>query len=600
MSEHAAAVAPSASPSSDPPASASTLTRASRLAWYACWALGLLLLLPGLRVGPVFDDWFHAQDATAPGAWRSWFGLYEFFRADQVNPLREYGVLPWWSDDRLSIAFFRPLSSALLAIDHRWLDGGGFWSHVHALLWYGLVVLAAARVLRLLFDRAQARWASALFAISSVHVLPLAFVASLYAHVAALFALLSFECLIRAVALEQTEPAGVSEPAGVRRLQFWSALWFVIAFAAGESAVVLLPIAFAYLGAERGVRRAFALLAPQLGVTLLYLVVYFSLDYGSHHSGAYLQPGSAEFFRALIPRWLVLVAGLFGGFPPDLWMFGAQPVQVTVGAVALLLAGLALHRLVHSARSELERASARRMVALCAGALVSLLPLVSGIPGGRLLLLPSVVGSALFALAARRGAHGWFQGQKGRALLLAVWVGLFGIGLHPVFRALVPRDLARIGKELPAAARAIAARCPGQTVLAVGVPDPNVAYLAALFLPMPAAERPDALHLLSMAPGRHRLSQTADDRFELQIDGPLLALPWARIYRDTPVPAPLARRLRGVDVEVLEASADFTRLALRVPAGAPPCWLTLQQGELLPIQPTPGKTLNWTPSPRPQ
>jgi hypothetical protein len=64
--------------------------------------------------------------------------------------LREYGVLPWWSDDRLSIAFFRPLSSALLAIDHRWLDGGGFWSHVHALLWYGLV--AAARVLRLLFD----------------------------------------------------------------------------------------------------------------------------------------------------------------------------------------------------------------------------------------------------------------------------------------------------------------------------------------------------------------------------------------------------------------------------------------------------------------
>jgi hypothetical protein len=587
------AVAPSHSQSSDAQPPHAGLARASRLAWYAFWALGLLLLLPGLRVGPVFDDWFHAYDVKAPsGWWRNLFGLYEFFHADQVNQAREYGMLPWWSDDRLSIAFLRPLSSLLLGIDHLWLDGGGLWSHLHALVWYGLVLLAASRVLRLLFAPAAARWASALFAISSVHVLPLAFVASLYAHVTAVFALLSFECLIRAVSLEQTERARA------RRLQLWSALWFLIACAGGESAIVLLPMAFAYLWAERGAARALVLLVPHIVTTLLYLAVYFSLDYGSHHSGAYLQPGSLELLRACVPRWLVLVAGLFAGFPPDLWLYGAQPVQVAVGLVALLLAGLALRSLVSS--SELERATARRLVALCAGALVALLPLTSGIPGGRLLLLPSVVGSALFALAARRAAYDWVEGQKLRSLLLGAWVALFGIGLHPLFRALVPADMARIGKELPAVARAIAERCHGQTVLAVGVPDPNAAYVSALFLGMPAAERPDALHLLSMAPGRHRLSQTDSARFELQIDGSLLALPWARIYRDTPVPTPLARHLRGVDVEVLEASADSTRLALHVPAGAPRCWLTLQQGELVPLAPTPGKTLDWTPTARPR
>jgi hypothetical protein len=166
-------------------------------------------------------------------------------------------------------------------------------------------------------------------------------------------------------------------------------------------------------------------------------------------------------------------------------------------------------------------------------------------------------------------------------------------------RVLVPRDLLRIGTELPAVARGIAARCHGQTALAVGIPDANAAYLAALFLRMPPPERPLALHLLSMAPGEHRLQQTALDRFELQIDGNFLALPWSRIYRDTPVSAPLTRSLQGVDVEVLEAGASTTRLELRVPSDSPSCWLTLEQGEYVPLQPTLGRSLDWTPSPRP-
>lgn len=555
----------------------------SRWIWIASWVVAALLVLPGLRVGPVFDDWFHALDThSSEGTWQRWFGLYDFFHADQVAQARQYGILPWWTDDRLSISFFRPLSSLLLAFDHVWLDGGGFWSHVHAALWYLAVVWAAARVLRLLFGEQEARWGSVLFALSSVHVVPLAFVASLYAHVTALFALLSFECLIRAV---KAEPAGL-------RWRVWSALWFVIALAGGESALVLLPIAGAYLWAERGLRSALIWLGPQLAATLLYLGLYFSLGMGTHHSWAYLQPGSLEFFRALLPRFLVLAGGLLAGFPPDLWMFGAQPLQVGIGAVGLVLGALALRAVLRS--EPLEAVAARRLVALCAGALIALLPVTSGIPAGRLVLIPSVIACALFGMAGRRAVHVWRE-HKGRALLLGAWVALFGVGLHPLFRALVPVDMARVAKEVPAAAGAVAERCKGRTALGIGLPDPHAAYLSALFLSMPENQRPLALQLISMAPGRHRLEQTAPDRYELTVHGAFLALPWARIYRDTPIEAPLERDLRGVKVELLQASAESTRLALRVEA--PACWLTLEKGELVPIDP---RQSDWTPTGRPQ
>jgi hypothetical protein len=121
---------------------------------------------------------------------------------------------------------FRPLSSLLLCVDHLWLDGGGVWSHVHAMLWFGAAVLAATRVLQLLFGPSEARWASVLYALSSVHVLPLAFVASLYAHVTAVFALISFECLIRAAAegsISQEGERSVSGNVPVGRFQGGSA-----------------------------------------------------------------------------------------------------------------------------------------------------------------------------------------------------------------------------------------------------------------------------------------------------------------------------------------------------------------------------------------
>jgi hypothetical protein len=317
-----------------------------------------------------------------------------------------------------------------------------------------------------------------------------------------------------------------------------------------------------------------------------------ALGYGSHHSGAYLQPGSASFFRELVPRWLVLNGGLWTSFPPDLWLFGAAPVQMIAGVLGLALAALVLRSVLR----ELEPIAARRLTALLLGSLLSLALMTSGIPGGRLLLLPALIAAVLFALAARRAARAWAGGHRATALLLGAWVAAFGVGFNPLFRALIPRDMARVSGALPDMARSVAERCRGATGLAVGVADSNAAYLNGLFLQLPEAERPQVFHLISMAPGKHRLSQRSETQFELDIEGDFLDFPWARIYRDTPIPVPFRQSLPGVEVEVLEANERGARLALRTPRDLARCWITVEKGKFVPLQPSLGSPLEWTPS----
>jgi len=121
-----------------------------------------------------------------------------------------------------------------------------------------------------------------------------------------------------------------------------------------------------------------------------------------------------------------------------------------------------------------------------------------------------------------------------------------------------------------------------------------------LFLSLPPAERPQVFHTLSMAPGRHRLSQTGPGHFELDVEGNFLELLWSRIYRDTPLSAALTRTLQGVELEVLEASSARTRLALQLSPGSSVCWFTLEQGRLARLDPGPGRSLDWAPSVRPR
>lgn len=552
----------------------------SRPAQRALWALVLALMLPGLTVGPVFDDWFHAIDARANTSWLSrLFNLYDFFDSGEVASGKELGWLPWWTDDGLSLRFFRPLSSALLSVDHLLLDGGGFFSHLHAALWFGVASYAAHRLFRTMFSPADARWMTPLYCILGCHALPLAFAAARHSHVTAAVAFAYLECVIRSL----TAPG--------MRLRVLASFFFLLALLAGESAVTILPIAFAYVSVEAGVGRALRAVTPELVLLAAFALVYSSAGFGAAHSGAYLQPGSAAFFAALPARWSALAGNLFSGFPSDLWLMGLEPVLVGAGIVSLLVTALGFRSVARA----LDSTAARRLAALLLGGLVAIVPLAGGIPGGRLVVIPSLGTAALFAFAARQAVHS-FSARRGRALLLGAWVALFGIGLNPLVRVGPALEMARVARELPLVAQRVGEQCAGKVAIAVGAPDPNLSYVPMLL--EGSAARPSALHIVSMTAAPHRMAQSSSGGYELQIDGDFWSLPWTRVYRDGPLQSGSTHALRGLDLQVLAADESSLRLALR--PTEPACWLTLEQGRVVPLQlPAAAEPIIWTPTPRP-
>ena len=81
---------------------------------------------------------------------------------------------------------------------------------------------------------------------------------------------------------------------------------------------------------------------------------------------------------------------------------------------------------------------------------------------------------------------------------------------------------------------------------------------------------PRAVHLLSMAPGRHTLARTSDTELELTVEGDFYASMWSRNHSNEPLRPGMAARLRDVDVRLLEVE-PATRLRLVLADGVEAC-----------------------------
>ncbi len=93
------------------------------LPWYVA-VLAMLLCAPSLWLGWQFDDDFHRLALTQPEGsmlYRSPAELFVFIEGNEaVN--RQYvvmGVLPWWSHEKLRLAFSRPLTGFTHRIDYK-------------------------------------------------------------------------------------------------------------------------------------------------------------------------------------------------------------------------------------------------------------------------------------------------------------------------------------------------------------------------------------------------------------------------------------------------------------------------------------------------
>jgi hypothetical protein len=545
--------------------------------WIRRWSLpllGLLLALPSLRARFFADD--YVQIARLEG-WSVFGGsrldLYNFVPRDpaQLADLHHEGVVPWFTAPDLRLAFFRPLSSALMWLDHTLWGRSPLPYHVHTLLWYAALLVLAAVLLRRVLPPALATLALVLFCLDESHAMAASWVAARNASVACVLVLAGLLAHIR-WREDRWLPGAALAPLAV-----------ALGLAASEMALgaLMYLIAWELVRRRRGWLRA---LAPTGALLLLYVLVYRLTGSGAHGSGGYLDPTGdpAGLLQALPGRVLLLLGSLVGGTPID--VLNVEPslrvALMAAGAgfglvVALWLPG-AMHRL------EPEEATTVRWLGL--GALGALLVGAPALLGERVLLAASLGGAVVLAVLLRDGWRRW--AARDRRLWAAA--GLLALGLPnlvlgpillPAKTAMITgfcsnyRRLAREAEiSAPVPARVVvlamedllAIHLPLIRALELGLDAARMQQLRAVVEQGPPATdvlpRPDRLGyrrttVLSLATTTHRVKQTAPDTLELWTPaGTLFDGPWVQSIR-TPSQR-LARgsviQLRDFSVTVLE------------------------------------------------
>jgi hypothetical protein len=349
-----------------------------------------ILVLPSAGPRLVFDDHLQAlmrtADSRVMGMPYAPFDLFAFARPGPLNDmLIDRGMLlPWWTDRQLLIAFFRPLASLTHVVDGWLWPHSPRMMHLHSVAWYAVLLGTVSAVYRRFVVPAWLAGAAFfLYAIDDTHGATVSWIANRNAILASIFGLLALLFHDRWRRERTTLAAALATGS------------LAVGLLAGEAAVG----ACAYIGAyaiflDRADRKSRQLsLLPYAAIVLGWRMAYQWLGYGARGSDAYLDPGRepAAFFARLPQTIAMLVQGQFGIFSADLWFWSpsqAVPFLVAAGIVTSVVIFALLYPLLKA--DVMARFWA-------AGAVGSLVPSASSIPGDRLLLLAGVGSMALLA-----------------------------------------------------------------------------------------------------------------------------------------------------------------------------------------------------------
>ncbi len=357
------------------------------LPWHLA-VLAMLLCAPSLWMGLTLDDYFHRAALTMqdlPQISRSPAELFVFIEGNKIlNRLAiAMGYLPWWTNEELRIAFFRPLTGITHWLDYKIWPDFQWLMHLQSLVWFGAVVAAAAFFYKRMFRFTWiAGLAALLFAVDDAHGLPAVWLANRNALISLFFGLLTLILYDRWRRDSWWMGAILAPPA------------FLLGLLAKESSLAIGAYLVAYaLFLDRGTRvTRFFSLFPCALIGVIWWIVYKELNYGVFGSGWYLDPFAdiGLFIRAIAHRAPMLLAWQW--LVPSNLEWALSPLAAkglwlaTMGAlviIALLLVPL------------LRRDSLARFWAL--GMVLSLLPACIAYPSARLLSFVGIGGIGLLA-----------------------------------------------------------------------------------------------------------------------------------------------------------------------------------------------------------
>jgi hypothetical protein len=485
--------------------------------------------------------------------------LFRFFRGvpGEVLASQERGWTPWFADPELKLAFFRPLSSALIALDNALFGDFAAAYLVHSGLWYvALCALAAVWFQRHLRGTAGGL-AAIVFALAPSHAQPVSWFAARNALIAGVFGLLA----VLAHELWREGRGG--------RFR-WFALGAVgLALCAGEAGLgsVALITAFELSRAQVTLKERALGLGPVFAVAAAYFIIHVGLNYGTNLSGAYINPlqEPGHYLVALPTRLLTSMGVLFLGVPATLWFFvpTLRGILMQIGVAVVVAAGVWVFA-VYKRLSEPERRTAALFGLALLGAL---LPQLAGLLGPRSYLIPSLGSSALIGLVVSRALLPRYRFTNESRFQL--WLGRVGAGLLLVLGvAIGPLQWLQDAKFLATVDQKTVERRAAleldsntertDSVVLLSSPDPFIGIYTPFVrtserLPMPAEWR-----LLSLAQRAHNVRRTSDHSFELEVvEGDLLNSAFAEIYRHPARPFTVGQEvvLHDLTARVLAVSA---------------------------------------------
>lgn len=369
----------------------------TRRYWPAILAgIGIILTLPALGSGLVFDDYWHSTMFAGRWPWPaddgSLVGMFSFLDGtlEGSQALKEAGIAPWWMFDGIKAAFWRPLTELTHWIDYQLWPDSPWLMHLHSLLWFGAAIWLTAKLYRRIIGVIWfAGLAGLLFAVDNTHALPAGFIANRNDLIAACFGILALLAHIR------------WRQDGWRPGAIWGPLCYMLGLFSKESALAVGAYIFAYILFldHSSIRRRIAGFLPYAVITLGWFCAYRYLGFGTQGFGIafYIDPGRAPllFLKEIIVRMPMLLLAQFSGPPAEVWAgayFFLPYGKVIVGCFApviLVLVGFCVVPLV------------RRDVVIrfwLVGAILGLTPICAAFPSSRLLFF---AGIGLMGIIAR-------------------------------------------------------------------------------------------------------------------------------------------------------------------------------------------------------
>lgn len=582
---------------------------------FALGFVAMILTLPALAVGFAQDDYFFlgifkgspGLEALAQPIWNT-FTFSE--GAEELNRVRmDLGILPWWAVDGWKVDLWRPLASLSHWIDYKLFGEAPFPMHVHSLLLYGALGIAAAIAYRGILGRGWiAGFAGLLFVVDSGHGIPVGWLSNRNALLSALF------CVSALIAHHHwRKNATIEKPLGTWHTHGLMAnVLLALALLSGEGAVALGGYFFAYAlfmdpvsrnEGRRGLLIALALLVPYLLVVVAWREVYVSLGHGTFGSWLYVDPLSEPFvfLRNAVAHYPVLLLGLFGIPDSTVWM--ALPalwqwIHVIAAAAFVVCASWIAWPL-------LKASAQARFLGL--GALLAVVPMCATLPSDRNLIVPSLgamgfvalyIGS-LFDGKTRRVAQD--PTKRSERALAYSWIAVHLL-LSPILLLGSAYSISAMDRVFRAANDSIPAgvEVSNTTYVVLNTPVDLLGASLPLFRSGQDAALPRHWRWLCASVGILEVERLDDYTIALRPEGGFLQRPWSQIFR-RPETAPLTAgsvvQLDGMEARVTVSGDDGRPREVRFRFDVPLedeslAWVSWEKGAYVKVDlPVPGSRI---------